>query len=286
MAIKYEMKPTILTKFDSELIPSKSISENHRLRIRLGLCLQKISTATNTFQDLGADGTRATGTAFTIRDWKEHEWFGFWRQVFDQSEHWNNKFWLIPTAEFSALDIVVGGMRYRPNIKCELFVQIWSNPGQAHKNIQVAKLADSYVGDNGIFRSDAVTYDSLDGVPHTFQIPDVGGTMLNITHYTIPHEIGHALGQPHIGVLRNTAMCKAAVVGNPADGGFSVGGSNSHRCYGWGEPPSISENIMGYGLKFDSVNAVPWQIRMSEHTDTLSSIWIPTMFDTPPKVVR
>ena len=184
--------PGVSGAFTSDLLlSSDGTTINHTLKIRLGLCFQKITTPPSTFNDFAGANT------FNIRNWTESEWWQFMDSVFDQSDHWNNKFWLIPPNNYSELDWPLNarqGRNYRPNVKCQLFVQKWLSPGLANKTIRVAKFAESHVGDNGTFRSDAVTYDSLDGVAHTFQIPDNGGTILNVVHYTIPHEIGHAFG--------------------------------------------------------------------------------------------
>jgi hypothetical protein len=276
-------RETITTgPFTSDLIlSSDGTSTNHILKIRLGLCLQKVTTPPTTFNDFG-------GSPFTIRNWTELEWYNFRDAVFEQSEHWNNKFWLIPPDNYSELDWpnTRGARRtHRPNIKCVLFLQVWNSAAHANKTIRVARLADSYTGTSTTFRSDAITYDSLDGVPHTFQIPDDGGNTLNIVHYTIPHEIGHALGQPHIGVLRNTAACTAAIAGETPGDSTTVGGANSHRCYGWGEPPSIAENIMGYGLRYEEVNAKPWRDRIAEHTSTDASRWRVSMTEVAPRAL-
>lgn len=264
------------TTFHSELTVSRSSAANHNLRLRLGLCVQKVPGVPDVFNDFN-------GSSFKIREWGYLEWYNFRDTIFAQCDHWNNKFWLIPPSSYSELDVNVNGTRFRPNVKCELFVQIWNNPGDAQKNIRIARLDNSVTGDSSRFRSDAVTYDSLDGVAHTFQIPDALGNVSNIIHYTIPHEIGHALGQPHIGVLRRTAACLNAIAGNPGDP-MSVGGSNSNRCYGYGEPPSIAQNIMGYGLNFEEVNAQPWRDRIAEHTSTNAANWRVSMTERLPSV--
>ena len=266
------------SSFKSEIILNTDGTRNHVLKIYLGLCLQRVSTPPGTFNDFN-------GNVFNIRDWTEGEWHQFRSQIFSQSDLWNDRFWLIPPANFNSLDIQTqpGRVRYRPNIKCELFVQVWLSPANANKTIRVARLADGLTGDSSLFRSDAVTYDSLDGVAHVFHIPDNTGAVMNIHHYTIPHEIGHALGQPHIGVLRRTAACTTAIAGATPGDDTTVGGSNSHRCYGYGEAPNIAENIMGYGLRFDDVNAKPWRDRIAQHTRTDADNWRVSLVPVAPQ---
>lgn len=156
-----------LTTFHSELTISKNAGENHVLRLRLGICPQKV-TGVTTFNDFD-------NNSFKVREWTQLEWYNFRDTIFAQADMWNNQFWLIPPKDFKELDIDAGYVKFRPNIKCELFVQVWNTPAMAQMKIKVAKLDDTVTGDSTTFRSDAVTYDSLDGVAHTFQIPDAGG---------------------------------------------------------------------------------------------------------------
>ena len=96
--------------FHSELTISRSPAENHNLRIRLGLCVQKVPGKPSTFKDFG-------GNSFKIREWNYLEWMNFWDTIFDQCEMWNNQFWLIPPRDYSKLDVKVGDMKFRPNVK-------------------------------------------------------------------------------------------------------------------------------------------------------------------------
>src|SRR5262249_55628333 len=110
---------------------------------------------------------------------------------------------------------------------------------------------------------------------------DEGNEYTIKNHYTIAHEIGHAIGLDHIGVLKHTKKCDLAMKfskekKDPKEIGFELRkGKNAKVCYGQYEHDAVSlaENIMGLGYKFEEVNASPWTRRLATHTNTLASDW-------------
>jgi hypothetical protein len=240
--------------FDSWLRPPQNAADNAALIIYIKQWLVPVSAAAkgHTIQD-------SNGTAFTIQEWKTTEWQRFRNDYHRQAEWvWDARFWLVPPAGFTALDTTFGNVKIRPNVICR-FQLLDGTASSHHKKIEVVRLADSYYthgADSSTFRSNAVLYDSLDTTMHIFQVPDNLGNVHSITHYTIPHELGHSLGMWHSGTLYKDQYCKAT---------NAQGGLNSAVCYGYGRTPQIMENIMGYGLAVTAVNALPWQNAIGHH---------------------
>ncbi len=204
----------------------------------------------------------ADGTPFSIKPWNGTDWQTFLNSAKAQADLWNNRFWLKPPPQMTEYDypVTFGGPKplgyLRPYIACELEVDFNASKADAHYSIDVYNLDLSKITgakDSNTFRSDSLHYDSLDGIPWVTKYRDDSGAP--IKHYTIAHEIGHAIGQPHIGVMRKTRMCELAM--DLADLGYNDEGQNSAACYA-DDTPSLGRNVMGGGGAFSEDNAKPW----------------------------
>jgi len=271
-------------KFDSFFGHSSHPTQNHALRLYLRVFLNPINK-----RSTAADADKKN---FPVKDWTPEAWEKFKEQFEKQSNLWNSKFWLAPPLHFSLGDFDMGRKFIRPNITCALHTQLVDDPSQAHRTIDVFNIdveqvhrLDDIDDDNprlGKFRSDSHHLDAADVRTGRRTVEDDDGNEYTIkNHYTIAHEIGHALGLDHIGVLKHTAKCALAMkfskekVDQKTIGFELRKGKNAKVCYGQYEPDAVSlaENIMGLGYKFEEVNASPWTKRMAMHTNTLASDW-------------
>lgn len=276
--------------YDSSLI-LKDGTQNHTLtlvlKINLNQMLPQILPASLRLPIFDAD---TPPRMFLIRPWQIAEWNQFIIRFKREAAKWNDNFWLIPPAGFSKLDVKVGHRTVRPNIYCHLYISVVNSSSAAHRSINVVNLdirdaktryslKDSDL-DSGAFRSDADNYDVLDVKTRQQWSQDNTGTWHVADKYsTVAHEIGHALGLPHIGVTQQNHLCQLAIffdanVPNPsALPALFNGGSNAQACYGQLGAPSLGANVMGSGSSFDESNAAPWASRIALHTGTKPEDW-------------
>jgi hypothetical protein len=285
--------------FDSYLILKENGCDNHTLTLVLKLHLNKVEPTTIRLPLVGKlqlPYPDWDGTYFAIKPWDGTAYSAFQRQFLRQCAYWNDKFWLIPPAGFTGLDYKFGGRTIRPNIYCHLYVSVVATAGGSHRTFSIVNLDKPSAArqlrksekdlDASDFRSDSVTYDSLDTRPVPLPFEDNKGKVHSkVPRSTIAHEIGHALGLPHIGVSHGAGapQCQVAVLADSllpksitSHASFPAlykGAGNSQACYGSSGPASLGKNVMGYGLEFDHTNAQPWLDRIALHTKTRASDW-------------
>jgi hypothetical protein len=277
--------------FDTTFGKNNHPTQNHFLSIILRINLKPVNHQTSRLD--------ANGVSFPIKNWQTDEWFKFTSEFQRQSRLWNNRFWLIPPKHFSLLDVQYNGHKMRPNVHCQLTVEVTNSATNAHRTIEVVNLdieaTKRQTGATNLtsrtFRSHERQYDSLDTKPRDNKYKDDRGVEHTIkNYYTIAHELGHAIGLDHIGVLKSRPYCVFAV--SLENRGIKrvhenyEDGSNSRVCYGRFDSPSIAENIMGLGTKFEEVNAQPWVDRASMHTNTVKQEWKVSLSRLSPQVVR
>lgn len=270
--------------FNSELFLAKTAGQNHELRIHLAVCLQMFNKKVG--EPAINSKVSSSGHRILLQDWTTEEWDNYQKDSTQAANVWNNKFWLIPPDSYNELRWPYPPREptHKPNFKCSLEVDFNAKLEDAHKVMFVFRLHDSYkvsplrahAGGEGY----AGFLDSTDAKPSVMpDVPDNVGVKHQYSQVPVAHEIGHLLGQDHIGVLKHTELCRVAAEASNA-------GPNTLRCYGAFDNPRIADNIMGMGMAFDVVNAQPWRDRIAQHTETDAAAWKVSQSDVPPAAVK
>ncbi len=214
---------------------------NPELTIVLKLHLDKVTTAVQTtIQDVD-------GTSFNVVDWTTDGWRRFRNnfQAMGQA-FWSGKFWLLSPSGMSELQVAQGGRRYQCNVWCRMRLEVQETAAGAHQTIRCVRVrSNGGAMNSSTFRSHAQLYDQYDLGVGTYVR---GGK--SYTQRTFIHEIGHALGLPHIAQMTGNAACPAA-------------NTNADACYG--TTHDERSDIMGFGHTLTLREASPWQNRIHDH---------------------
>lgn len=243
--------------FNSEFRTSMANSTtNAELTLVLKLHMDKVTQASqSTIQDVD-------GTVFQVRDWSADGWSRFMRNFRSMGQaYWSGKFWLVSPAGTTDLQVRHTGRLYQCNVWCRVRIEVQESAAGAHQSIRCVRIRSNGGPMNaGTFRSHSLLYDQNDlGVGSYTR----GGRVY--TQRTFIHEIGHALGLPHIAEMTGNAACPAA-------------NTNADACYGIEREER--EDIMGFGHRLSLNDARPWRNRIHEHVRDTTFIGPPLGFTT------
>jgi hypothetical protein len=276
-------------RFDSLLqkTDGKNIHQNAWLTVELKVKLNFVD-ATNPIP--GKTVTWSSGTyqedadnwLFPIQSWtaESKKQFADRFQSIGEST-WNYRFLLLTPQDYSAFDFSdpTGVWLVRPNVICLFRTRVVDSglPVDAsktisgslipHQTINVVRLQTTTTTVHrtripaGDTRGWTLNFRSMDN--HTFRSDSADLDHLDLGGQTLPHEVGHMLGQGHIKCLGSNPIPICST--NP----------NAPATYGTTSAPDDGGNVMGGGNAVTVLNAQPWKRRIAQHTYHLG--FTPTM---------
>jgi len=233
--------------FDSELrISMMNTTTNAELTLVLKVCLQQV--APGTVSD--ADNTVWNTAAWDQRVWRE--WTERYRR--ESERFWSGKYWLATPAENTDLHFPrpPAAATHRCNVWCRFRLSLVDRPALAHRTIQVANVVmpRGRRPTAATFRSHETLYDQYDLGYGVYTRGDGHGRTREYYQRTFVHEVGHALGLPHIAEMTGNAACTAA-------------DRNADSCYG--TLHDERRDVMGFGEHRSLNDGRPWQNRIGRH---------------------
>lgn len=272
--------------YDSEINFNRlSDHENLDLKITLKVYLRPVNEGKKVIHD-------ADGGKFKIDEWPAGEWNKF-KAIYQTNgqNFWDNKFWLQTPADYHDFEKDMWGQRphsgqttrvdnklpwkenrflRKPNLNCRFQLELVDSGSASHISIDVNYISHRLEkkewiaikpGQNPDFRSSMINLDSGDEVESSTKF----GTE-TITRFTFIHEIGHALGLEHAGVVRNEQQCIKVIKKRGAGKG-----SKNFLCYGLTKESYT--DVMGWGTTLTWHDALPWRVAAEHHTSINRHQW-------------
>jgi hypothetical protein len=228
------------------------------------------------------------GIRVPLREWTDMEWMLFREECYYRAKFWDNRFYMAPPLKYTGLDMKSGSSRVRPYVECR-FEPVFVGAGEGpHIRYEVARLDEPAVKGGFPWNRPRVqnftraSDPALKGLPEDVLVRrallenDMGLLSSQSNHLKVGsdtddkgqvhktkqrafvHELGHALGQPHSGLLFGDPVALAAAKSN----------ANDCSTYGLGGSYPELVNIMGAGDEMAAPNALPWQHRVVMHLKT------------------
>jgi hypothetical protein len=246
--------------FDSTLdFSMANATTNAELTITLKILFNPLNAGDPLVTGAGASMTvrDANNAEWAIQNWSTAEFNGWANRAIEQiNDYWNGrknngKLWLQTPNHVAGLDWPRSGSTHRPNIWCRFRCVRVFTPNTAHMKVNVARLRDASIGAIA-FRSRMNLWDSADHLAANFSSDGA-----RTPFYTLVHEVGHCIGQHHVGEVHRLPSCYMM--------------SQQNGCYGSGS--TFANNVMGLGSAIEPDNALTWRKRIPRHFPDEPSTW-------------
>lgn len=233
---------------------------NYTCKIRIKVCFKPVHYRTGPGQGYYQEHDNLYG----VDAWDRMLW-ETWKKEYAEviTEYWSGKFWLETPDDYEELN----SGRIKPNIRCDLNLEIISTQGGAHYTFAVERIPD--------YRHNRA---NAGGHGYTGWLMDVGrgSDPDSDEKIIILDEIAHLFALPHrdrqFSSLNACFRLRTPTMGQ----GTVLGGGRGTEV-----DPEYSARI----AKFQLWHARPWQIAMQKHTGVVADKWKVSTRQLLPKIL-